>query len=56
MLHSYLCPIFTDHGKSFSIQNTQDTSPSSAKPYTNGAASTNQVSGSLYMEIPWPKV
>lgn len=43
MLHSYFCSIFADHGKGFSIQNTQDSSPSSTKPYTNGAASTNQV-------------
>lgn len=43
MPHSYLCPIFVDHGKGFSIQNTQDSSPSSTKPYTNGAASTDQV-------------
>lgn len=49
-----LCPVFADHGKGFSIQNTQDTGPFSTKPYTNGAASTNQVRGFLCMELPWP--
>eukprot|EP00069_Balaena_mysticetus_P002967 bmy_00746T0 len=43
-----LCPVFADHGKGFSVQNTQDTGPFSTKPYTNGAASTNQAH--------WPQV
>lgn len=48
-----LGPLFADHGKGFSIQNTQDPGPSSVKPHTDGAASTDQVRCLLCTELPW---